>query len=224
VAGLLFRRLPKWGRIVVIVWLVLTLFSTRCRNSRPPAPDRPATPSAETQQAIRAVADEFAQAARDARKSRNPADLARLGNEIAKKFGPGSSGGPEGAAFGKRLVMVPFARLASEGPADKFASAVFASLYGGLTLAHGREVGLFRQPPPDGGDDALIARDKQFGSGFILTGRAAEDGQPPALTVRILAVSDGSVKWTESFPVEGSEPTTVADQIAEHVLEVLPKR
>lgn len=224
VAGLLFRRLPKWGRIVVIVWLVLTLFSTRCSNSRDNNISFGDTRSPDTQKAIRTAADEIAQAARDARKNRNPADLARIGNEIAKKFSSGGPGGPEGAAFGKKLVMVPFARPTAEGPADKFASAVFASLYGQLTLAHGREVGLFRQPPADGGDESLIARAKEFGSGFILTGRPADDGQPAALTVRLLVVGDGSVKWTESFPVEGSEPTTVADQIAEHVLEVLPKR
>ena len=223
-AWLLFLRLPKWGRVVVTVWLVITLFSTRCSNSPPPAPNHPDRASAETQEAIRAVAADIAQAARDARKNRNPADLARIGNEIAKKFSPGSSGGPEGAAFGKKLVMVPFARPTAEGPADKFASAVFASLYGQLTLTHGREVGLFRQPPSAGGDEALIARAKEFGSGFVLTGRPAEDSQPAALTVSLLVVGDGSVKWTGTFPVEGAEPTEVADQIAEQVLEVLPKR
>jgi hypothetical protein len=224
VAWLLFRRLPKWGRVVVTVWLVITLFPTRCNISNDPSPSRGDTHSAETKQAIKAVADEIAQAARDARKSRNPVDLARLGNDIARNFGPGGPGGPESAAIGKKLVLVPFARIASENPADKFASAVFASLYGRLTLTHGREVGLLRQSPPDAGDDALTARGKQLGSGFILAGRPAEDGQPPALSVRLLAVSDGSVKWTESFPVEGSEPTAVADQIAEHVLGFLPKR
>ncbi len=219
-AWLLFRRLPKWARVVVSIWLAFTLLSTRCdsggRNITLGDKRDP-----DTEKALKTAAEHIAQAAREARKNRNPADLARIGSEIAKNF---KEGPPEGGPLGRRLVMVPFARPAAEAPADKFASAVFAALYGQLTLAHGREVGLFRQPPTEGGDEALVARGKLTGSSYILVGRPAGDGQPAALVVRLLAVEDGSVTWTGSFPAEGSEPTAVADQIAGHLLEVLAKK
>ena len=123
--------------------------------------------------------------------------------------------------------MVPFTKISSEAPAEKFASAVFASLYGSLTLTHAREVGLFRQSPAntgETGDTALVARAKQSGSSFILAGHLAAEGQPPALTVRVLTVADGTVEWTKTYPTEGSEPTDVAEEIASHLLTVLPKR
>ncbi len=218
---LLFKRLPRWARILVTLWLVVTLFSSRsCESNRDPGPAAPSR--SEAQQALKDVADEFAQAAREARKSGNSADLARLGNEITKSFSPGSVEAA-GATAGKHLAMVPFSKLGSEEPAEKFSSAVFASLYGQLSLTHAREVGLLRQPKTVA-DDALIARARQSGSSFVLVGHLTGEGDARALMVRLLVVEDGSVKWTESYPIAGAEPSDVADKIADKADEVLPRR
>ncbi len=238
-AWLLFKRLPRWARILVTIWLVITLFSSRgCNPSvsvRDPDTNRKSRVSlgdnnqpvreirgVEAQQAIKTAVDQFAQAAREARKNGNTVDLARLGNEIAKSFASSMPENP-GNALGKRLVMVPFSKIGSDEPAEKFSSAVFASLYGQLSLTHAREVGLLRHPP--GLDDAgLLARAKQFGSTFLLVGHLTGEGDARALTVRLLATEDGSTTWTESYPLASAEPSDVADKIADEADEVLPRR
>ncbi|MSU25078.1 MAG: toll/interleukin-1 receptor domain-containing protein [Opitutus sp.] len=214
-ARMLFKRLPRWGRILVTIWLVLTFFSTRGCNPSFSVRDP------ETQQKIKAPADQFAQAARDARRKGNSADLARVGAEIAKSLGAGAL---DGGATGKRLVLVPFARITSEEPADKFATAVFTSLYGRLTLTHGRDVGLLRQPPANQNDSGLTARGKALGSSFVLAGHLTGEGNARLLAVHLLVTEDGSTKWTESFPLTGIEPTDVADKIADKLSAVLPHR
>jgi hypothetical protein len=238
-AWMMFKRLPKWARIVVSIWLVITLFSTRGCNSgvsvrepetnkklRVPLSDsgRPNREVREidAEQAIKSAADQFAQAAREARKNGNSVDLARLGNEIAKNFATGFNDGP-GSAAGKRLVMVPFSKPGSDESGEKFGNAVFASLFGQLSLTHAREVGLLRHPP--GMDDAgLVARAKQIGSAFLLVGHLTGDSDARMLTVSLFATEDGSVKWTESYPVTSAETSAVADQIAGKADEVLPRR
>ena len=221
-AWLLFKRLPRWGRVLVTIWLVFTLTSVRCGRNRDNQISIGDGRPSDTQQTVRNAAEQFAQAAREARKNGNAVDLARLGGEFARSFAAGPPDAP-GSAMGKRLVMVPFSRLSSEEPAEKFSNAVFASLYGQLTLTHAREVGLLRQPPA-ANDAALIARAKQIGSSFILAGHLTGEGDQRALTVRLLVAEDGSTKWTESYPVVGAEPSEVADKIADKADDVLPRR
>ena len=226
VAWMLFNRAPKWVRVIVTIWLVITLFSfPRCstgsgnrNNDRAPS----VAQKAETEQAIKTAVEHFAQAAREARKTGNNVDLARLGTEMARGFMPGGPGAPDGAALGKRLVLVPFSRFASEEPADKFASAVFAALYGRLTLTHAREVGLLRQAMPNADEAALVARAKANGSSFVLAGRLTGEGDARTLEVHLLATDDGSSKWTESYLLANTEPSDVADKIADNVIPVLP--
>ena len=217
-AWMLFKRLPRWGRILATIWIVGTLFSARScnrinigRNAEPPDPPDPVLSVA-----AKKTADDFSQAVRETRKNGNPADLAHLGEQIAARFAP------DAAAAGKRLVLVPFARLNSEVPDDKFANAVFETLYGRLTLTHGRDVGLFRQLPPGATDAILIARAKTLGSSFVLTAHFAGEGDARALTVSLLEVENGGVKWTDSFPVTTAESTAVAEKIANTVSSVLP--
>ncbi len=240
---MLFKRLPKWVRVLVTIWAVITLFSLRTcsfgsgasnnqRRDRDPDPN-PKSNSARNpdgadaaKEATKQVMERFGQAAREARKNGNSVDLARLGEQIAKNFGQGVPGSPDGPAMGKKLVLLPFGKLKfDEGdPSEKFASAVFASLYGQLSLTHAREVGLLRAPPGNGGDTALFARSKALGSAFILTGHLSGEKETRALMVRLLVTEDGSVKWSETFPVANSEPSEIADKIADKINEVLPAR
>jgi TolB-like protein len=222
---LLFKRLPKWVRIVLTLWFVVWLFSST-RSERPPEKSRSpgdATHKVEAEQAIKTALDEFAQAAREARKSGNAVDLSRLGEQIAARVSQGAADSP--AAAGKRpaLVLVPFAKLGADDPAQKFGSAVFASLYGRLTLTHGRDIGLLRQPPQNFNEPALLSRGKAQAASYVLAGHLTGEGDARALTVKLLVTEDGSTKWTESFPAANSEPSDVADKIADQLVDLLPK-
>ena len=229
---MLFNRLPRWARILVTIWAVITLFSIKGCNQQnsvdDPGPRKKpkisvnsnSQSSKEAEQAIENVVEDVAQAARDARKSGKSVDLARIGTEIAKSL---AANAPDGS--GKRLMLAPFAKLASEEPADKFASAVFTSLYGRLTITHARDVGLLRQPPQgEPKDTALVARGKALGSTYVLSGHLTGEGETRALTVVLLTTEDGSTKWTETFPVAKGEPTEVADKIGDQLSELLPRR
>ncbi len=236
---MLFNRLPRWARIIVTIWLVLTLFNTRgCtrtvsfgdsdKPSKPrvsvtdPTGEKHNVDTAEAEQAVKNAIEKFAQSAREARKNGNNVDLARIGSEIVRNFGQGGPGAPDGAALGKRLVLVPFARINAEDPADKFASGVFAALYGRLTLTHARDVGLLRQAQGTSGENALFLRGKALGSKFILTGHLTGDADARALAISLLVTEDSSTKWTETFPLKDAEPSDIADKIADRLDELLP--
>jgi TolB-like protein len=221
VTWLLFNRAPRWIRVALTVWLVITLFSFRC--SRSGNNDIAGGRKAESEQSIKAAVDELARAAREARRNGDVNDLARVGSEIAQSLGA-SGAISERTAMGKPLVLTPFARLSSKQPGDDFANAVFAALYGRLTLTHTREVGLIRQAPVNENDAALLARGKALHSGLILAGRLTGETNARMLTVRLLATDDGSTKWTDSFAVGGEEPTAIANKIAENIVPLLPAR
>jgi len=227
-AWLLFKRLPKWARVVVSIWLVLTLFSSRScstgsgnsNNIRDSDAKPPPARNVDAQKNIRAIADRIAQSAREGKLHGGPEELAQLGAEIARGFSEGIN---EGAANGKPLLIVPFAPPAAEEPAEKFASAVFISLYGRIALERRGEVAVTPLPRGDHSDESLLARGRRFSSIYIiaakLTGKPARE-----LAVRLLTVADGSVAWAESFPIEGADPTAVAEKIAARAFEALPKK
>jgi hypothetical protein len=229
---MLFTRAPRWARILITVWLIITLFSfPRCstgngnrNNERPvagtPKPPKETTINADTEQAFKAAIERFAQSAREARKNGDNAELSNLGSEIARAFNPG---GPDGMFAGKQLVMVPFSRSSANEPPEKFASAVFAALYGRLTLTHSREVGLLRQSARAKGETSAINRAKSSGAKLVLLGELTGDATARTLVVKLAAADDGGTKWSESYPVT-AEPSEVADQIATNVLAAMPHR
>ena len=59
---------------------------------------------------------------------------------------------------------------------------------------------------------------------MAIVGHLTGDSDARMLTVSLFATEDGSVKWTESYPVTSAETSAVADQIAGKADEVLPRR
>jgi hypothetical protein len=227
-AWMLFNRLPKWGRVIVSIWLVITLFSIKCSNDRTNAGDRPPPPQRpppgrvgpEGQKKMRNLVERISQSARDGKFTNDPEEVAKIVGDLARGFSDGFS---ETAATGKSLVVVPFGPPTAEDPGDKFAHAVFISLYGRLALERRTDVGVSAPPKSELGDPALIARGKRLNAPFVLTAKAS-DAAPFVLTVRLLNVADGAVTWTGTYPVDGSDATAVAETIVELILPHLPKK
>jgi hypothetical protein len=222
-AWTLFKRAPKWLRYLLTIWLVIMLLNSRCSRVTVTNKDSDANPDkrAAADQAVKTTANELAQAVREARKSGNVPDLGKLGADIARNL---NNVAPDAAIAGRRLVIVPFARLNAEDLAGRFATDVFTSVYGRLELTHSRDVGLMRQPPPNNDDTLLLARAKAVGCSFVLHAHVTGEGDARALQVHLLAVEDGSEKWSDSFPIVGTEPTTAAEKITANVMPVLPRR
>lgn len=226
-AWILFSRLPKWGRVLVVVWIVISLFSTRCSNSSSPrvvhtGGERPGSGRGiEREKKARQFAERISQSAREGGITLDSAELSKLGTEIAQVFVEGFGEGP---GTGRPLLIVPFAPTAAEDPASKFAHAVFLSLYGRLSLERRGDIAV-TAPIPDGNLTApLLARGRQLGANFMLTASPVPATTPPGLKVQLLAVSDSSVSWSETFPAEGADATSVAEKIAEQVLPLVPRK
>ncbi|MSU51303.1 MAG: toll/interleukin-1 receptor domain-containing protein [Opitutus sp.] len=238
VAWMLFGRLPKWGRVLVTIWLVFTLFSFRTSRVRekdtpprepvpPPVSETTVPPGASVRtgdvpkKTRRAATDTNAATSRIAGFNVDPAELARLRNEIAQVFGENFK---DGVTVGKPLMVVPFASPTAADPTGKFAYAVFLALYGRLSLDHRGEVAVTAPVRGETAQATLLTRARHFGSTYVINASPVSEGGESALTVRLLAVADGSVTWTETFSVAHADPIEVAGKIAGHVQRLTPKR
>jgi hypothetical protein len=221
-AWMLFVRAPKWLRIVITVWLVISLFSMRCsRNSQSDSgPPKSAAEKAQTRKVIRAAAEKFARAAKDGDQTGAPGKLAHIGSEIARGF---ASEMKDADLTGKAIVAVPFALGVANETDAKFLGAVFSPLYGRLAVERADATALVTAALPAATDEALVALGHRLDADFTLGASIARTGDTATLTVRLMKIEDASVAWTGQYPVAGADPSAIADQIATAVLAAVPK-
>jgi TolB-like protein len=217
-AWISFQRLPRWIRWVVWVWLAILLMSRGCSVSRDWDRDesRPATPPAAPKvpggdtispadaKKLKDIADSY-------QGSSNTSDMAKLGIQIAQTFA--SEVGKEVAAAQAPVLAIPFGAPAGDEAARKLADSTFAQVYGRIAISHHGHVGLLNGPLASADATAAVAQGRTREAKYVLYG--AVDGQSPAqqLTVKLLAVKDGSVLWSGSYPVTGADPAAIAAQI-----------
>src|SRR5262249_51442260 len=89
-------RLPRWLRYVVYAWLAILLLSKGCSSSSDRHPHS-AKLSTEQAEKLKAIAEQY-------RGSRNPADIAQLGAQIAQQV----SGVAEKSTTGSAVLAIPF--------------------------------------------------------------------------------------------------------------------
>jgi hypothetical protein len=223
-ARMLFVRAPKWVRILLVIWLVTTMFSTRCSRSSPPDTQRDqaqaAADKAKAHKAIKAAAEKLIHSAKDGDKTDTPSKLTQISSEIARELADGMK---EGDLTGKAVIAVPFALGVTNENDAKFLSAVFSPVYGRLAVERAEETGLVTSPLAANTDEALVALGQKLEAGFVLGGWINQSGDTSTLTVRLIRTKDASVAWTAQYPVAGA-PAEVADQIANGVLAALPRK
>lgn len=227
-AWLLFGRLPRWARILVTIWLVITLFSIRCSRpveiSSPPAPPRPASSrGGDIPKKLRPIAERLSQSARDGSLAFETGELTRLATEIAQVFADNPTEASP-AHFGRTLVVIPFAPPTAESSGGKFAHATFLSLYGRISIDRRGDVGVVPPLRTEPLPAVLLARGRAVNAAFVLAARPVADAADAALEVQLFSVADAKVTWTESFPLQGADATTVAEKIAAAVLERVPRK
>ena len=211
-AWISFGRLPRWVRSLVWVWLVIAVMAKGCEpwtrdNDERPAP--PKTPSADTlspadARKLKDIADSY-------QGSSNASDVARLGMQIAQTFA--GEVGKEAAAAQAPVLAIPFGAPGGDEAARKLADSTFAQVYGRLAISHHGHVGLVNEPLASADSSAAVAQGRAREAKYVLYG--AVDGRSPAqhLTVRLLAVKDGSVLWSGAYPVTGADPAAIAAQV-----------
>ena len=212
-AWIAFQRLPRWVRMIVYLWLFVIVLSRGCtplgRHSDIPTPPRPEAP--------RGVADtpptdarKIEEIAKNYQGSSDPADLAKLGTQIAQAVT--SQVGAELAAQ-KPLLVIPFGAPSGDDAARKLAKSVFTKVYGRLVISQHGRVSVMGEPPASLDAAAAIEGGRAHHARHVLFGTI--DGQSPAqsLTVKLIDVADGSVLWSASYPAATADPKAIAKQV-----------
>ncbi|MDI1319563.1 MAG: toll/interleukin-1 receptor domain-containing protein [bacterium] len=214
---LLFKRAPRWLRIIITIWFVIWGFSVAQCNRSQPTPAGPpkvsASDKAEARKALRATAEKFAQFGNKPgeKPGDKPGALAEIARSIAAELKDADNSD-------KKIVVVPF-NLGVTNEADaKFLGDVFTPLYGRLAVAHPGETGLSTKLPPPLTDEALIALGQKLDAGYVLGAHLTTENGASTLILLLVKVEDASIAWTARYPVAASDPTTVAEQIATSVL------
>lgn len=203
-----FGRLPGWVRAIVWVWLVLAIMTkafepwSRDDNERPAAVKPPAagTISPADAKTLQGIADGY---------QGSSSDIARLGMQIAQSFA--NEAGKEIAATQAPVLAIPFGAPAADAAARKLADSTFAQVYGRIAISRHGRVALTNEPLASLDSAAAVAQGRARQAQHVLYG--AVDPQSQSLTVRLLSVKDGSVLWSESYPVTGADPAAIAAQV-----------
>lgn len=211
---LLFKRAPRWLRVLFTIWFVLLLFSRCGRETEIDTSEKKAARShaKDVATAIKATT-----ATGQADPDLTPAEIAKLGAELARGIAAGLD--PKSATA--PLAAIPFAHGVSDPTAAKFADAVFAATSAKLFVARPNAAAIPAELPATTTDAALVAFGKKFNFQFVLAARLTE-ATPRTFAVRLLRIDDGAIAWSATFPLDASTAPAVADQISTAVLAALP--
>jgi len=194
-----FNRFPRWVRIIILVWLFIAVLSRGCSSDDRPDDDI----SPQTAKKLKAIAQEY-------HGSSNKADIAKLGTQIIRALSDESGDKPTAQ---NPLLAVPFSAPSDDPAAQKLADSLFALVYGRVAMSHHGHVGLTDQPLASLEPAVAAERGRTNHSTYVLYG--AIDSQSPAqsFTVKIVSVVDGTVLWSQSYPVAGADPAKIAAEV-----------
>jgi TolB-like protein len=201
-----FMGLPKWVRIVVYGWLAVVLLSKGCTSS---GEHSHRVSSAEATR-IRQIADSY-------QGSANKADVAKLGTQIASALTAAGVASPESAdrrrGAHSPLLAIPFSAPPGDPHAQKLADSSFAQLYGSLAISQHGEVGLSGEPLAALNANAALAEARAQQAKYVLYGGIDNQSQPQTLSIALLSVADGAVKWSGSYPIATADPAQIAAEV-----------
>jgi TolB-like protein len=203
-AWIFFMRWPRWVRVIVCIWLSLTLSARACQDVR--QHPHAATLSSARAKKLKEISDEY-------QGSSNPADIAKLSRQIAREF---SEDIDEDTAR-EPLLAIPFTAPTADPAAAKLANSSFAQAYGRIAMSQHGHVALSQEPLPSLDLATAVKRGEVSHSTYVLCGAIDTQGSAQVLTVKIVAVADGSVLWSESYPATGADPTKIAAEVAAKV-------
>jgi hypothetical protein len=208
-AWVLFKRLPRWIRILLTVWLAITLIS-RCESA--PKHPRSADLSPAKAERLKAISNDY-------QGNLNRNDIIKLGTQIAKEIADDSDVSTTDAP----LLAVPFTAPPGDAAAAKVADSTFVMTYGRVSISHRGEVNLTKDPLPSRELGAALERGRANHSTYVLYGTIETAGGAQVLTVKIAAVADGSVVWSGAYPVAGADPAKIAAEVEANIPHLASK-
>lgn len=245
VVWVLLGRLPKWGRVVLVAWLVFGVIGVCQRNDRgwyarndrdrppphapnkerppgaPKGPDLTAAISAEINSAVEASTQAIIEATMKARAEGRPPPEGRAGQEMGRRSGQRGALDPDAA--GKALLVVPFDSDPTQPAAAQFAAAVFQAVQENLQAARPGETAATGVSLPNVTDTALTALGRNLGSHLVLGAHIKLVDTKPVLTVRVVRTNNGNVVWSGEFSAD-ADVSEVAKKIVTHATAHLPPR
>jgi len=196
-AWIFFRRLPRWVRIVVYVWLSFVVLSRGCTSSH-----HPKISSGDTQK-LKEISDSY-------QGSLNKADVAKLATQIAQNFSDAASDDPSAH---NPWLAIPFATPAGDTAAQKLADASFAQVYGRVAISHHGHVTLANGPLSSADAKTAVAKGREQRATYVLCGAIDNQSAIPSLKVNIVSVKDGAALWSKAYPITGTDPAKIAEEV-----------
>lgn len=200
-----FNRLPKWIRYVAYVWLIGAVLTRACSTIDDSSDSRRHSDklSPVTSRKLKEIADNY-------QGSSNKADIARLASQIAGAFADEGATTPK---VGSPLLAIPFGAPAGDPEAQKLADSTFALVYGRVAVSRHGQIGLSPEPLPSLDPEVALERGRTNKSTYVLYGAIDKHDGVQELTVKILTVEDGSVKWSKFYPVAGADAAKIAAEV-----------
>jgi hypothetical protein len=203
-AWMAFNRFPKWIRVIVYLWLVIVLMSRGC-SSPDEHPSHKFSPA--TAQKLKEISESYG-------GSSNKADVAKLGALIAREFSGAGVGNPARSP----LLAIPFSVPSDDPAGKKLVDSIFALVYGRVAVSHHGHVGLADEPLPSLDSGVAVERGRANHSTYVLYGGIDSQSAVERFTVKIVAVADSSVVWSESYPATtAADPVKIAAEVDSNV-------
>jgi hypothetical protein len=209
-AWALFKRLPRWVRALVYVWVCIAALSQFNSSKH----ERSADISPAKIAKLKGISEKYQGAL-------NKDDIAKLGSQIAQEFTDDSD--DDTAAEGSPLLAIPFTAPAGDAAAEKLANSTFAMAYGMASIAHHGQVNLTRDPLPSRELGAALERARANHSLYVLCGTVETVDGAEVLAVKIAAVANGSLIWSKSYPAAGADPAKIAAEVEANIPPLAPK-
>jgi TolB-like protein len=206
-----FNQLPRWVRIIVYVWLCIALMSKGCSSD-----DHPSSRiSRGDEQQLHAISEKY-------HGSLDKKDISQLAAQIARITSDDAAETPTARS---PLLAIPFTAPVGNTEAAKMADSAFALVYGKIAIAHRGHVGLSPESVPCEDAKSAVERGRSNHSNYVLCGSIGTGAAAQVLSVKIAKVSDGTVSWSNSYPVAGADAAKIAEEVNSHVpnaVDLLP--
>ena len=196
-AWIFFKGFPRWVQIGVYIWLAIALMSRGCM----PSDKRTDEASSKDAKTLKEIPGNYD------RSLSTPTDT-DLGSQIAREV---TAEVGERLGRGRPLLAIPFSAPSDDPAAQKLADSAFAQMYRTVELSHHGQVGLTKEPLSAPDLSAAVERGRALRSKYVLCGAVDEPAQN--LTVKMVAVRDGSLLWSQSYSVANADPAKIAAEV-----------
>jgi TolB-like protein len=196
----LYKRLPRWVRWLLIMWLIVVLLQRGCTSGGHHHQASELSPEAVKK--LNSISQQY-------QGNTNTADVAKLAAQFAHEFAEDAKGTAQKIA----VLAMPFGAPAGDAGAAKIADSTFAQVYGRVAVSHHGHVGMTSEPVSSCDLAAILQRGREKHAQYVLCGTVGTQNGVQVLSISILSMEDRSLLWSKAYPVAGAEAATIASEV-----------